>query len=201
MTLGGVPLLWGMLAKVNERAVIGLVVGLVAMTFVGLYQKEPPDKEAMRAAVARGEVVLEPDYGRDFAAGVLGMSAMVLPGISGAYMLLILGRYETILAAVSAAKSYAMSMGQEGDPMVFLRVIIPTAIGALLSIIFLSNALKWMLQRHRDATLGLLLGILLGSVVGIWPFDAASGLGDYGLGAGLAVAGFVATALLSRLSK
>ena len=132
-------------------------------------------------------------------AGMLGMSAMVLPGVSGAYMLLILGRYETILAAVSVGKSYALSCGGQGDP-VFLQVVIPTVIGAVFSLVFLSNVLKWMLHRHRALTVGLLLGILLGSVVGIWPFDAASEAGDYGLGVFLAVVGFVATMLLSRIS-
>jgi putative membrane protein len=200
MTLGGTPLLFRMLRRPGIPAAIGLVLGIAIMLAVAITKEEPPDRAAVRAAVASGEFVIHPAYGRDVTAGVLGMSAMVLPGVSGAYMLLILGRYETILAAVSMTKSYVLSAGGEGDPAVFLRVIIPTAVGAVFSLVLLSNVLKWMLRRHRDLTVGLLLGILLGSVVGIWPFDAASQVGDYVLGVFLAVVGFVATMLLSRIS-
>ena len=127
------------------------------------------------------------------------MAAMILPGISGAYMFLILGRYEAILASISLAKTYVFSFGGEGEPVLFLRVVIPVAVGAVLGLVVLSNFLKWMLHRHRQATVGLLLGILIGSVVGIWPFDHTSGPVDFAIGAALAVAGFIATVLLSRI--
>ena len=84
---------------------------------------------------------------------------------------------------------------------VALHVLVPTAVGAILSIVLLSNILKWLLHHYRDATLGVLLGILLGSVVGIWPFDRASLVGDYVMGASLAAGGLVATMLLSRIGR
>ncbi len=199
MTLGGAPLLVRMLRRFSPASVAGVVLGLSLMIVIAVTNDEPPDRDAVKRAVATGEFVIQADYARDLAAGVLGMSAMVLPGISGAYMLLILGRYETILAAVSAAKGYVTSGGSEGDPAAFLGVLIPVAIGAIVSLVVLSNFLKWMLHSHRDVTIGALLGILLGSVVGIWPFDAASTAADCGIGAALAVAGFVATVLLSRI--
>jgi uncharacterized membrane protein len=77
--------------------------------------------------------------------------------------------------------------------------MIPVGIGAVLSLVILSNFLKWMLHRHRNFTVGVLLGILFGAVVGIWPFDATSQARDYAAGACLAVAGFIATVLLSRI--
>ncbi len=200
MTLGGVPMLVRMIPRFNKRAVGGLLAGLAVMVLIAATSHEPPDKVAIKEAVAAGTFMVEPAYARDGVAGVLGMSAMVLPGISGAYMLLVLGRYETILAAIKLAKDFALSGAQEGDPAVFLRVLIPTAIGALISLIFLSNALKWLLHHQRSLTIGALLGILLGSVVGIWPFDAATTTMGYGIGAGLAGVGFVVTRLLSRIS-
>ena len=81
----------------------------------------------------------------------------------------------------------------------FLGVVIPVGIGAIVSLVALSNLLKWMLHRYQSFTVGALLGILLGSVVGIWPFDASAQPGDYIVGVTLAIAGFAATALLSRL--
>ena len=136
----------------------------------------------------------------DITAGALGMSSMILPGISGAYMLLILHRYETILAAVAMTKDFVFSMGQKGNPAVFMKVIVPAGLGAVVSVIFLSNFLKWMLRKHEKLMIGILLGILLGSVVGIWPFDQTSSLNDIVLGAVLAVAGFFSTFILSRIS-
>lgn len=200
LTLGGAPLLVRMLKKVDARAAIGIAIGLALMIAIVMTHDQPPDRGAIRASVAAGEFVIQPRYARDVAAGALGMSAMVLPGISGAYMLLILGRYETILASISLAKHYALSMGRDGDPAVFLGVLVPTAIGAVLSLVLLSNLLKWLLRRHERVTVGVLLGILLGSVIGIWPFDATSQVSDYLLGASLAVAGFFCTLMLSRIS-
>jgi len=200
LTLGGAPVLIRMLSGDRRWAVFGGAVGVLMMVGIAMTASEPVDKEAIKEAVAAGTMVIEPSYGRDLIAGALGMSAMVLPGISGAYMLLILGRYETILASIAAAKSYAMSGGADGDPMVFLGVIVPTAIGSVLSLVLLSNFLKWMLVRHRTWMIGLLLGMLVGSVFCIWPFDAVSTSSDYAFGALLAIAGFVGTASLSRIS-
>ena len=199
LTFGGAPLLVGMIGRFTPTVVVGLVVGLGVMLAIALTEGDTPDKDAIKSAIAAGEFVIQANYGRDLFAGVLGMSAMVLPGISGAYMLLIVGRYETILAAIDAAKRFALSGGKEGAAGDFLQIIIPTGIGALVSLVLLSNLLKWMLRHHEPLTLGALLGILLGSVVGIWPFDAASQAGDYGLGAALAVGGFLFTLLLSRI--
>jgi putative membrane protein len=169
------------------------------MVTIAATQPARPDHAAVREAVAHGEFVVEEDYARDVVAGALGMSAMVLPGISGAYMLLILNRYEPILAAIALAKAYAGSMGRAGDAGAFLSVIVPTGVGALLSLVCLSNMLKWLLRHHEKTTVGVLLGILLGSVVGIWPFSAASTTTDVLVGAALAAAGFAATLLLSRV--
>ena len=94
-----------------------------------------------------------------------------------------------------------LSWGDKGDPRVILEIILPTGIGAVLSLVLLSNLLKWLLHRYEHLTLGFLLGILLGSVVGIWPFEQTSSGVDYAAGAGLAIVGFLATFLLSRLGK
>lgn len=199
MTLGGAPLLIRLIARPSPRVLLGALVGFGIILTIAVTNQEPPDKEAIRSRVDAGEFVIESNYARDVVAGAMGMSAMVLPGISGAYMLLILGRYETTLAAVDLAKRYATSMGTEGDLVTSLGVIVPVGIGSLLSLVLLSNLMKWMLRRHEAITLGMLLGFLLGSVVGIWPFDPASVASDYVGGGALFAAGFAATFLLSRI--
>lgn len=198
LTLGGTPVLAAMLKPVRWPAGVGLLVGLGAMIAIGPPQE--PELDENKDGETAVAVALEPNYQRDLAAGVLGMSAMVLPGISGAHMLLILGRYEVILAAVSKTKDYAVSLGGEGSMSEFLPIMVPVALGALVGLVVLSNLLKWMLRRHKQPMVGALLGVLWGAVYALWPFGATSGVGDYLLGVGLMVAGFVATAALSRLS-
>jgi putative membrane protein len=223
LTLGGVPALWRMLreqeheqggsaldpgeqpaSRWNSKVVVpvvGVLLGLAAMIVIALTREAPPDRAEIREAVASGQFVVRPAYSLDFSAGVLGMSAMILPGISGAYMLLILNRYEPILASIALAKRYAFSMGKEGDATVFLSVLIPAVIGAVAGLVVLSNSLKWLLRRHRRLTLSVLLGILLGSVVGIWPFDTVSTHQDYVVGTMLAAVGFAFTVTLSRVTS
>ncbi len=199
LTLGGAPTIWKMLGKVSRPAIAGMAIGLGCMVAIALFQPDKTDKDAIREAVRQGQLSISASYGVDALAGALGMSAMVLPGLSGAYMLLILGRYETIFAAVDGAKHWAISFGKEGDPSVFLPVLIPTAIGALLSLLLLSNFLKWMLRAHRSVSLGFIMGLLLGSVVGIWPFHANSVAAEVYVGVALMVAGCATTIALSRI--
>ena len=121
---------------------------------------------------------------------------MVLPGISGAYMLLVIGRYEAILGAIAAARRWAFTGGSEGD-LAWLGVVIPVAIGVIVGVVALSNLLKWLLRRHKKPTLGFLMGVLLGSVVGIWPFESETTGSAYLAGGVLAALGFAVTFGLS----
>ena len=199
MTLGGVPVLLRMSSKPRATSLAATAAGLAIMLAVAAFDEPRPGSDAVKEAVAEGRFIIEPAFGTDLLAGLLGMSAMVLPGISGAYMLLVLGRYETLLAAVALAKDYALADGDAGDASVFLRVLVPAGLGALIGIVGLSNVLKFMLRRHRDATIGFLLGIVLGSVVGIWPFDKTAVMKDYLTGSLLAACGLATTILLSKI--
>jgi len=201
MTLGGVPLLLKMIRRIGTATATGTALGLAMMLLLAACRVERPDTEALKQAVATGTLVIQARPILDFFAGGLAMSAMVLPGVSGAYMLLILGRYETVLAAVALCKSWVLSGGANASAGVFMPVLAPVAAGSLLGVLLLSNFLKWMLFRHADLTIGMLLGILLGSVAGIWPFTADSNMVDYAIGAALAVAGFVSTTLLARIKR
>lgn len=77
----------------------------------------------------------------------------------------------------------------------------PLAVGAVLALVVLSKFLKWILNRHEKPTLGVLLGILLGPAVGIWPLNAQSSPFDFLSGAPLTAARFACTLFLSRLNR
>ena len=96
---------------------------------------------------------------------------MILPGVSGGYLLLILGQYLPILGAIDQVKDAlaAADLGSALEPAT--QVLLPVAIGVAVGIAVVSNALRVLLRRFEKATLGVLLGLLLGAVVGLWPFQ------------------------------
>lgn len=204
MTLGGAPLLIRIASPWRPGAFAAMVAGIAlmfAIQFAGGDIERPTDaqKEQRRQMIARGEYDLQINFGRDLVAGVLGMSAMVLPGISGAYMLLILGRYEQILSAISLAKSYVFSFGQSGDASAF-QIIIPVGIGVIISLVLVTNILKWLLRAHEKPTIGCLLGIVIGSAITLAIAKAPTTGGDWTIGGVMLVVGFVATLALERFS-
>ena len=91
-----------------------------------------------------------------FLCGAVAICAMLLPGISGSFILLILGKYAYVLAAVGAFD---------------LIVILPFAIGCLVGLLSFSRLLKWLLDRWHDTMLAALIGLLLGSLWRIWPYQ------------------------------
>jgi putative membrane protein len=80
---------------------------------------------------------------------------MILPGISGAFILVLLGSYKTVLDAV-----------HERD----LKIVLVVWAGAILGLLSFARLLKWMFARFRDATLALLTGFIIGSLPKIWPW-------------------------------
>lgn len=205
MTLGGGPLLVKMVRPIEPRSVVAFVVGLALMAgigFAGAGTHRPTDEEKAerRAKAERGEYELHVSYGLDVVAGVLGISAMVLPGISGAYMLLLLGRYVQILMAVSLGAKFILTFGQRGDAAAF-HIIIPVAIGVIIGVVGVTNVLKWLLLHHEKSTIALLLGILIASAALLFEKVDCSAGTDYAWAGGLLVAGFVVTILLGRVGN
>jgi putative membrane protein len=91
-----------------------------------------------------------------FVCGFIAICAMLLPGISGSFILLVLGKYAYIIDAL-------------GD--FDLGVIFTFAAGALAGVIAFSRAIVWLLAHYRQATLLVIKGILIGSLWIIWPFQ------------------------------
>jgi putative membrane protein len=90
-----------------------------------------------------------------FFSGVLGISAMILPGISGAFILLILGKYKMLITALS-----------ELD-LVIISVFIA---GCIVGILSLVRLIAWLLNKYHDLAVSLLAGFMMGSLNKIWPW-------------------------------
>ncbi|MCJ8337800.1 MAG: DUF368 domain-containing protein [Pseudomonadales bacterium] len=99
--------------------------------------------------------VLEPSMLNVFFAGMLAICAMILPGISGSFILLLLGLYSYVLTAVKSAD---------------IMVLAVFALGCLAGLLCFSRVLNWLFQHYKNLTLALLTGFLLGSLNKVWPW-------------------------------
>ncbi len=194
LTLGGVPLLWKMVKPADVTVVVAAIVGVVAMVALVVVHGMGGASEESGPATGGATAML-------LLAGVAGGAAMILPGLSGSYLLLVLGQYVVILGAIAAAAD-AASAGDWAAVAVTLEVLVPVGIGVIVGIVGVSNVVKLCLDRFPRATLGFLLGLLLGAVVGLWPFQNAvvtpTPLRLAGA-LGLVVLGFAASVAVSRL--
>ncbi|MCA8979886.1 MAG: DUF368 domain-containing protein [Planctomycetes bacterium] len=150
MTLGGVPELWKQCRPPGASVVAGTLVGLGIMAGLayGLSTTQLPGNTLVYVVV-----------------GAIAASSMILPGVSGSYLLLILGMYEVVIGSISETL--------HGDRMDGLAVMVPVGVGAVLGVALLSNVLRLALARAPKASHALLLGLLCGSVLGLWPFQEA----------------------------
>ena len=160
LTLGGIPVVWRLLRVISSQVIIGCIAGVMVMALMAMVQPG-----AASSADQGGQA-----YALLFLAGLAGASAMILPGISGGYLLLILGQYITILGAIDDAK-IALKAADWTALAEAMHVFVPVGLGVVFGIVAVSNLIKLLLERYRRATLGVLLGLLLGAVLGLWPYQ------------------------------
>ncbi|WGF91435.1 DUF368 domain-containing protein [Aequorivita marisscotiae] len=104
-----------------------------------------------------------------FFAGFIAIIAMILPGISGAFILLLLGAYTTVIGIVTqfgegvTTLNSSLIMGALGKLLIF-------AVGAILGLKVFSKVLNWMFKHHKNLILGVLTGFMIGALNKIWPW-------------------------------
>ena len=99
-----------------------------------------------------------------FLRGALAICAMILPGISGSFILLILGKYEYVLGAISGLVAGV-------DPGRNILILGVFGLGAIIGILAFSRLLHWLLARWQKETMIVLAGFIIGSLVKIWPWS------------------------------
>jgi len=90
-----------------------------------------------------------------FVSGALAICAMILPGISGSFILVLLGAYRPVLEALHTKD---------------FKTILILMLGAVVGLLTFSRLLKWMFDHHKDTTLTVLTGFIIGSLNKIWPW-------------------------------
>lgn len=96
-----------------------------------------------------------------FFCGMFAIVAMILPGVSGAFILVLLGAYETALQTLKKAQNL--------DPDAFITLLVMGA-GAVIGLKLFSSGLRWMFEHHKNTTLAILTGFMIGSLHKIWPW-------------------------------
>lgn len=100
-----------------------------------------------------------------FICGMISITAMLLPGVSGAYILILLGAYETMLKTIKEI----VSLNSE-----YFLNFLSFVIGALLSVKLFSKLLTWSYNKHKNYTLSCLVGFMIGSLPSLWPWKSES---------------------------
>jgi len=130
----------------NYVPILGIAAGAIgAYVLVGLVPVETPDT-----------------WWFYLLSGAVAICAMVLPGVSGSFMLVLLGKYEEILSAVT-----------NWDILTLLMVIMGAAVG----IVTVAQLLGWLFKRYHDGTIAVLTGMLLGSLRKVWPWKVVAETG------------------------
>ena len=122
--------------------------------------------------------------------GVIASSAMILPGISGSLILVILGVYAYLIKSLDNLE---------------MIVIFTFISGALVGLLGFSRILKYLFNKHRDTTYTIMLGLVIGSIEKVWPWNKSfstelSNLNLF-LSISLVILGFIIVVLLERIKK
>ena len=143
-----------------------------------------------------------------FLSGMLAICAMILPGISGSFILVLLGKYQFVLAAVNQRD---------------LASLATVGAGAIIGIVTFAQVLAWLFKRYHDLTIAVLIGLMVGSLRKIWPWKETVAYitdrhgeilptvernflpnsldGEVFMALGLALTGFIVVLALNRLSE
>jgi len=142
---GAVVVCWGMIRRPSPRIVA--VMAVAAVVFFAVLGLQGGSEEAA-ADVSRPLWAF-------FLSGAVAVCAMILPGISGSFILLLLGMYAEVLGALNERN---------------LPVIVVFLLGCAIGLASFAKVLDWLLARHHDLVLGALIGLMLGSLRILWPW-------------------------------
>lgn len=142
---GGIPLMYkkSKVEGFSLKALVYTIVGMVSVLLMTIF----PQGKIQQVQGAPGVGIL-------IAAGFLAAIALVLPGISVSFMLLVMGIYETVVEAIGSLR---------------MVILIPFGIGILLGIILTTKFLEMAMNRYPQPTYLMIMGFILGSVAEIFP--------------------------------
>ncbi len=153
LVLASIAFIWKDIDKWELRTIFFLIFGSIVSYFV---------------------TVMEPTSSPDsylylFISGFVAIIAMILPGISGAFILLLMGSYETVIGTINQFRDGLFNLNWEVLQQAILKLL-TFAVGAIIGLKLFSKVLHWMFENHKNSTLALLIGFMIGSLNKIWPW-------------------------------
>lgn len=137
----------------NTRVIVAIVLGAVVSYYITI--AEPASSPESTVYV--------------FFSGFIAIIAMILPGISGAFILLLMGSYPTIIGAISKL-SEGISTANTDILIQSGSMLGVFAVGAVLGLLSFSRVLAWMFKNYHNTTLAVLTGFMIGSLNKVWPW-------------------------------
>ena len=166
MIVGSFYVIYNKLEKLTFRTSIALIIGFIVGMIISFADK---------INLGSSELII-------FLSGVIAISGMILPGLSGSYLLLLMGNYTLIM--VDSVNSLYFSIVDlfkfdfnfiyDDERVYLLKVLFLFTMGSILGLIFLSNILGSLLKKHKSITIAVIVGFIAGSLRGVWPWKIKS---------------------------
>lgn len=159
LILGGLPMLFGR-AKKRVKPLYMLVFLLTFASVMGITFLQGGNEVSFESISIWG-------YGKLFLVGIVAAATMIIPGISGSFMLMVMGYYEPILRVINEFTAFK-NLGHN------LLILVPFGLGVLIGIVAIAKIIEYLFKKYEVPTYYGIIGFVLASLVGI--FTNASGL-------------------------
>ena len=130
------------IGKIDTSTVSTFIIGLLIAGAVAFLPPAPPDDSILYLILC----------------GMVAISSMILPGLSGSYVLLLMGNYVLVMSSIGELN---------------FRILLPIAVGVIVGLGLFSRLLAWLFGHFKDATISMLTGFVVGSLLIIWPWKEA----------------------------
>jgi len=151
--------------KPSTSRIISFLIGLGIVIVLSILQSEGMG----------GETVFDPsqyhltDYIYYAFCGAISASAMIIPGVSGSFILILLGIYWNVLGSLSGLSTILLSDGFTEEMIVRISLLGSLGFGIVVGILVISRVMSWALKHHPANTMYAILGLIIGSLYQIFP--------------------------------
>jgi len=168
LILGSIPVVFRSHSDMTPTLGRGSAFILGAAAVVMLTLLQSPGMENSGVVTVFNNYVVT-DYFLFLISGIIAASAMIIPGVSGSFILILLGAYWTVLGALSNLPQLLLKQGLAGDVLVRLYILGSLGIGVVIGILGFSRVMDKALKNYPAITLYAILGLILGSFYQIFP--------------------------------
>ena len=161
LILGSIPMIFQRARgeKMEAKGMVSFLVALVVMVVIALLK--PAESNAVLALTPLNLLIL-------FGASAISTFAMILPGISGSFVMLVLGVYTTVLTSISGVFTWPI----DGATWHCVGMLIPVGLGCIVGLIFGSKLVDVLIRKQPQATYFAILGLVVGSLLAVFPKDS-----------------------------